>query len=106
VFYSVREKNFDDRGARRQADREFSRRAELETEMAKQREYVRLCVVLGPVSETELFCRNAKKAEEDALAVKAAAASAPRIAVPGTPRHVGVGSGSRITATPRKRLGI
>jgi hypothetical protein len=38
VFYSVREKNFDDRGVRRQADREFSKRAELETEMAKQRE--------------------------------------------------------------------
>jgi pre-mRNA-splicing factor ATP-dependent RNA helicase DHX38/PRP16 len=38
VFYSVREKSFDDRGARRQADREFSKRAELETEMAKQRE--------------------------------------------------------------------
>jgi hypothetical protein len=38
VFYSVKEKNFDDRGMRRQADREFSRRAELETEMAKQRE--------------------------------------------------------------------
>jgi len=38
VFYSVREKNFDDRGARRKADREFSKRAELETEIAKQRE--------------------------------------------------------------------
>ena len=38
VFYSVREKNFDERGNRRQADREFSRRAELETEMARQRE--------------------------------------------------------------------
>ena len=38
VFYSVREKNFDERGNRRQADREFSGRAELETEMAKQRE--------------------------------------------------------------------
>jgi pre-mRNA-splicing factor ATP-dependent RNA helicase DHX38/PRP16 len=38
VFYSVREKHFDGRGARRQADREFSKRAELETEMAKQRE--------------------------------------------------------------------
>jgi pre-mRNA-splicing factor ATP-dependent RNA helicase DHX38/PRP16 len=37
VFYSVREKNFDDRGNRRQTDREFSRQAELETEMAKQR---------------------------------------------------------------------
>lgn len=38
VFYSVREKNFDGSGARRQADREFSKRAQLETEMAKQRE--------------------------------------------------------------------
>jgi pre-mRNA-splicing factor ATP-dependent RNA helicase DHX38/PRP16 len=38
VFYSVKEKNFDDQGKRRQADREFSRKAELESEMAKQRE--------------------------------------------------------------------
>jgi len=38
VFYSVKEKSFDDRGKRRQADREFSRKAELETEMAQQRE--------------------------------------------------------------------
>jgi pre-mRNA-splicing factor ATP-dependent RNA helicase DHX38/PRP16 len=38
VFYSVREKNFDGSGVRRQADREFSKRAQLETEMAKQRE--------------------------------------------------------------------
>lgn len=38
VFYSVKEKNFDERGNRRTADREFSKRAELETEMAKQRE--------------------------------------------------------------------
>lgn len=53
MFYSVREKNFDDRGARRQADREFSKKAELETEMAKQREYVDLCVLLGPFSETK-----------------------------------------------------
>jgi pre-mRNA-splicing factor ATP-dependent RNA helicase DHX38/PRP16 len=38
VFYSVKEKNFDERGNRRQADREFSKRAELETEIARQRE--------------------------------------------------------------------
>ncbi len=38
VFYSVKEKNFDERGNRRQADREFSKKAELETEMARQRE--------------------------------------------------------------------
>ncbi|KAH8980006.1 putative PRP16-RNA-dependent ATPase [Lactarius akahatsu] len=87
VFYSVREKNFDGRGARRQADREFSKRAQLETEMAKQRE------------------ETARRAEEDALAAKTAGVSLSRIAVPGTPRHVGIGSGSRVTATPRKRPG-
>ena len=38
VFYSVKEKNFDERGNRRQADKEFSRKAEIETEMARQRE--------------------------------------------------------------------
>ncbi|KAI0327247.1 P-loop containing nucleoside triphosphate hydrolase protein [Cubamyces sp. BRFM 1775] len=38
VFYSVKEKNFDERGNRRRADREFSKKAELETEMARQRE--------------------------------------------------------------------
>ena len=38
VFYSVKEQNFDDRGMRRQAAKEFSKRAELETEMARQRE--------------------------------------------------------------------
>lgn len=38
VFYSVKEKSFDERGNRRQADREFSKRVELETEMARQRE--------------------------------------------------------------------
>lgn len=38
VFYSVKEKNFDERGLRKKADREFSRKAELESEMARQRE--------------------------------------------------------------------
>lgn len=38
VFYSVKEKNFDERGNRRTADKEFSKRAEIETEMARQRE--------------------------------------------------------------------
>ncbi|KAI0274006.1 pre-mRNA splicing factor [Russula aff. rugulosa BPL654] len=88
VFYSVREKHFDDRGVRRQADREFSKRAELETEMAKHAKRT-----------------SARKAEEDALADKVVT-SAARIAIPGTPRHVGVGSGSRVTATPRRKPGI
>lgn len=38
VFYSVKEKNFDDRGLRRQADREFSRKAELEKGIAESRQ--------------------------------------------------------------------
>ena len=38
VFYSVKEKNFDERGNQRQKDVEFSKKAEIETEMARQRE--------------------------------------------------------------------
>lgn len=38
VFYSVKAKNFDERGNQRQTDVEFSRKAEIETEMARQRE--------------------------------------------------------------------
>ncbi|KAI0696487.1 P-loop containing nucleoside triphosphate hydrolase protein [Cerioporus squamosus] len=87
VFYSVKEKNFDERGNRRKADREFSKKAELETEMARQRE------------------ESAKKAQEEALAVKTSSGSS-RVIVPGTPRHTGIGAGSRVTATPRRRVGI
>ncbi|KAJ8088711.1 Pre-mRNA-splicing factor ATP-dependent RNA helicase PRP16 [Marasmius tenuissimus] len=87
VFYSVKEKNFDERGNRRQADREFSRRAELETEMAKQRE------------------ESAKKAADEELAAKTSRGSS-KIIVPGTPRHTGIGAGSRVTQTPRRRAGI
>ncbi|KAI0074794.1 P-loop containing nucleoside triphosphate hydrolase protein [Panus rudis PR-1116 ss-1] len=87
VFYSVKEKNFDERGNRRTADKEFSKRAELETEMAKQRE------------------ETAKKAAEEALVEKTSRGSS-KIIVPGTPRHTGVGSGARVGATPRRRVGI
>ncbi|CCL99949.1 uncharacterized protein FIBRA_01974 [Fibroporia radiculosa] len=88
VFYSVKEKNFDERGNRRTADKEFSKKAELETEMAKQRE------------------ETAKKQEEEALAVKIASGSSSKIIVPGTPRHTGVGAGARVTQTPRRKIGI
>ncbi|KIJ60094.1 hypothetical protein HYDPIDRAFT_177540 [Hydnomerulius pinastri MD-312] len=83
VFYSVKEKNFDDRGMRRQADREFSKRAELESEIKKQRE------------------ETARKESEQALAVKTSSGSS-QIIVPGTPRH----SGLRVGQTPRRRVGI
>ncbi|KAL4254518.1 RNA helicase [Abortiporus biennis] len=88
VFYSVKEKNFDERGNRRTADREFSKRAELETEMARQRE------------------ESAKKAAEEALAVKTSSGTKSQIIVPGTPRHIGIGAGARVTQTPRRRTGI
>ncbi|KAI1785395.1 P-loop containing nucleoside triphosphate hydrolase protein [Ganoderma leucocontextum] len=88
VFYSVKEKNFDEHGNRRKADREFSKRAEIETEMARQRE------------------ESAKKAQEEALATQTSSGSSKNIIVPGTPRHTGVGAGARVTATPRRRVGI
>ncbi|KAJ7630356.1 pre-mRNA splicing factor [Roridomyces roridus] len=87
VFYSVKEKNFDERGNRRQADREFSKKAELETEMAKQRE------------------ETARKTAEAAVAAKTANGSS-KIVVPGTPRHSGIGAGARVQQTPRRRVGI
>ncbi|GJJ13850.1 hypothetical protein Clacol_008107 [Clathrus columnatus] len=79
VFYSVKERNFDERGNRRKADKEFSKKAELEMEMEKQRE---------------------EAARQEALAANAAKASknAPRIIVPGTPKP-----GARIGQTPRRR---
>jgi len=83
VFYSVREKNFDDGSTRRRADREFSKRAELENEIKKQRE------------------ESAKKETEQALAVKTTSGSS-QIIVPGTPRHPGL----RVGQTPRRRVGI
>jgi len=87
VFFSVKEKNFDDRGMRRKADKEFSKKAELETEMARQRE------------------ETAKKAAEEALVKTISTGSASRIVVPGTPRTGG--SGSRVAGqTPRRRVGL
>lgn len=39
VFYSVKEKTFEDsRSTRRRTDREFSQKAQIEMEMARQRE--------------------------------------------------------------------
>ncbi|KAJ7671951.1 putative PRP16-RNA-dependent ATPase [Mycena rosella] len=87
VFYSVKEKNFDERGNRRQADREFSRKAELETEIARQRE------------------ETARQVAEAAVAAKTSSGSS-QIIVPGTPRHSGIGAGSRVVQTPRRRVGI
>lgn len=87
VFYSVKFKDFDDRGMRRQADREFSRKAELESQIAKQRE------------------DHARQEAEKALAVKVSSGSSSKIIVPGTPRHSGL-AGNRVGQTPRRRVGI
>lgn len=86
VFYSVKEKNFDDSGNRRKAVKEFSKRAELEMEMAKQREEAK------------------RKEEEEALAANTAKRSASNIIVPGTPRTGG--SGARVAGTPRRRVRV
>ncbi|KLO14565.1 P-loop containing nucleoside triphosphate hydrolase protein [Schizopora paradoxa] len=87
VFFSVKEKNFDDRGMRRKADREFSKKAELEMEMARQRE------------------ETAKKVAEEAIVKKTTTGSASRIVVPGTPRTGGAGSRAA-SQTPRRRVGL
>lgn len=84
VFYSVKEKNFDERGLRKSADKEFSRKAELESEMARQRE------------------QSAKQAAEAEVASKASTSTMSKIIVPGTPIH----TGSRVSQTPRRRLGL
>lgn len=85
VFYSVKEKNFDDRGVRRKADREFSKRAELEMEMAKQRE------------------ESKRKEQEEARNAETSVRSV-NIIVPGTPRTGGMGS--KAGQTPRRRVGL
>jgi pre-mRNA-splicing factor ATP-dependent RNA helicase DHX38/PRP16 len=106
VFYSVKEKNFDDRGLRRQADKEFSKRAELETEIAKQREAYVPPVSPFSFAKVPTSHRTARQAAEDALAVKTASGSKAKVIVPGTPRHSGIGAGSRVAQTPRRRVGI
>ena len=50
--------------------------------------------------------RSAKQAQDEANAAKAASGSASKIIIPGTPRHAGFGSTTRITQTPRRRAGI
>ena len=80
VFYSVKEKNFDDAsGSRRRVAKEFSKQAELEVEMAKQRE------------------ETARQAAEVATPSSVRGAAS-KIIVPGTPRNAH-------GATPRRRLG-
>lgn len=106
VFYSVKEKNFDDRGNRRVTDREFSKKAELETEMARQREEY----VVSSEGSLLLICRSlprtAKQLKEEELATQISKGSASKIIVPGTPKHTGIGAGARVIQTPRRRVGI
>jgi pre-mRNA-splicing factor ATP-dependent RNA helicase DHX38/PRP16 len=109
VFYSVREKSFDERGNRRKADREFSRKAEIEAEMARQREECVLSLLFVRVSSrllTRVVHRTAKAAKQEELAKSTASGGKSQIIMPGTPRHAGIGAGSRVTATPRRRGGI
>jgi pre-mRNA-splicing factor ATP-dependent RNA helicase DHX38/PRP16 len=108
----VKEKNFDEKGNRRQADREFSKKAEIETEMARQRQecvFFHLAIHVHVVwsAMANVFCfRTAKKEEQERLAKITAGGSKAKIIVPGTPRHTGIGAGARVTQTPRRRVGI
>ncbi|WVR08169.1 hypothetical protein IAU60_005215 [Kwoniella sp. DSM 27419] len=87
VFFSIREKNFDAL-ARARANRDFSKKTELEAEMARQRE--------------EIERAKAEKIRE------AAVSKTPKIGGSGiayTPRSAGIGAGARSSATPRRRGG-
>ncbi|PPQ70888.1 hypothetical protein CVT24_000556 [Panaeolus cyanescens] len=88
VFYSVKEKNFDERGDRRTADRVFSKKAEVEGSIRKEREDM------------------AKREAEQQLAAQASSSSKAKVIIPGTPRHTGIGAGARVSQTPRRRAGI
>ncbi|KAG1756581.1 P-loop containing nucleoside triphosphate hydrolase protein [Suillus paluster] len=77
VFHSVKFKTFDD---------QFSRKAELGSQIAKQKEIIIIQA-------------------EKALAVKVLSGSSSKIIVPGTPRHPGI-AGSRAGQTTRRRVGI
>ncbi|TXT12825.1 hypothetical protein VHUM_01226 [Vanrija humicola] len=94
VFFSIRERNFTGL-ERAQANRDFSKKAEMEADMARQRE-------------------ERERAEAERLRKEAASrtpkiggiggvASTPRSAA--TPRRAGIGAGARTSATPRRRAG-
>ncbi|EIW71616.1 hypothetical protein TREMEDRAFT_67867 [Tremella mesenterica DSM 1558] len=88
VFFSIREKNFDAL-ARARANKDFSKRTELEAEMARQRE--------------EIERMKIQKLQEETMS------KAPKIGgmtVTHTPRSAGIGAGVRASATPRRRGGI
>lgn len=85
VFYSVKEKNFDGSGMRKKHDKEFSKKAELEMEMARQRD-------LTAKRDAESALR--KQVSSGGSRVVVAGAS-----VPATPR-LGFGQ------TPKRRMGV
>lgn len=85
VFYSVKEKNFDDSGRRRKHDKEFSKKAELEMEMARQRDLT-----------AKRDAESALKKQVSSGGSRVVMAGAP---TPATPR-LGFGQ------TPKRRVGI
>lgn len=85
VFYSVKEKNFDDTGRRRKHDKEFSKKAEIEMEMARQRD-------LTAKRDAEAALRRQVSSGGSKVVIAGAAA-------PPTPR-LGFGQ------TPRRRMGV
>jgi pre-mRNA-splicing factor ATP-dependent RNA helicase DHX38/PRP16 len=103
VFFSIREKNFDAL-ARARANRDFSKRTELETEMARQREE---CVQRPPGAHRRELTSSIERAKAEQIQQEATGRT-PRIGgVASTPRSVraGIGAGARTSATPRRRGG-
>jgi len=88
VFYSVKEKNFNDSDHRSRTSREFSKRAELEMEMEMTRQRDML----------------ASKITKDIHPIKLSRST--KIAAPGTPRTIGNMTGARVPQTPRRRAGL
>lgn len=103
----MKEKNFDGRSTRRQFDREFSKKAELEMEMARQREewvYLRFICDRQQIERRTL--RRASRREGEVKETQRVKSLAAKISIPGTPRTVGIGAGARVVQTPRRQGGI
>lgn len=76
-------------------------------EMARQREEYAWLRLIYSVQQIECYgFHRALKREADAKEVQRVKSSAAKISIPGTPRRVGVGAGTRLIQTPRKRGGI
>lgn len=90
VFFSIRERNFDGM-QRARAHRDFSKKTEMEAEMARQRE--------------EMAEREKADKLRSSAASRSSASTPARIGATPRSQRAGIGAGSRVSATPRRRAG-